>query len=141
LTGIFKKERTQRMSVSFRILRLAFIGNAFLALAGTAGAEDMGLGSPADQKNLIAGICTTQLADLGASGCACLAERSLTELDDPQRAYLILSVVQPPAADRLPIANQKEDLAEIFNFLGAAHTACATPGAAPATDGGAAQPQ
>jgi hypothetical protein len=111
-------------------------------LAMTAGhAQDMGLGTPADQKNLIAGICTTQLKDLDAAGCSCLADRSLTELDDPQRAYLILSVVQPPAAERLPIAGQKDELAKIFNFLGAAHTACATPGAAPKPEGGDAAPQ
>ena len=108
-----------------------------LILVAPGGAEDMGLGTPADQKNLIAGICATQLSDLGAAGCTCLADRSLTELDDPQRAYLILSVVQPPAAERLPIASQKEELAKIFTFLGAAHTACAPPAAGPPAQGGA----
>ena len=124
-----------------RALRRTFAACALLALAVPAGAQDMGLGTPADQKNLIAGVCATQLADLGATGCACLAERALNELDEPQRAYLILSVVQPPAAERLPIASQKEELAKIFTFLGDSHTACATPGAPPAAPDGEAAPQ
>ena len=120
-----------------RALRRTSAACALLAFAVPASAQDSGLGTPADQKNLIAGVCATQLADLGATGCACLAERALNELDEPQRAYLILSVVQPPAAERLPIAKQQEELAEIFNFLGAAHTACGKPVAPPAAEGGA----
>ena len=112
---------------------------ALLMLAGQAYAEDVGLGSPEDQRNLVAGICTTQLKDLDTAGCTCLADRSLTELDDPQRAFLILSVVQPPAAERLPIAREKEQLAAIFTFLEAAHAACAKS-ASPPAEGGA-QPE
>ena len=112
---------------------------ALLMLAGQANAQEIGLGSPEDQRNLIAGICATQLKDLAAAGCTCLADRSLTELDDPQRAYLILSVVQPPAAERLPIAREKEQLAAIFTFLEAAHAACAKS-ATPPAEGGA-QPE
>ena len=127
------------LSVRTRAIVAAFV--APLIVAAAAGAQDMGLGSPQDQKNIIAGICATQLKDLDAAGCSCLAERSLTELDDPQRAYLILSVVQPPAAERLPIASQQEELAKIFTFLGDTHTACATPGAPAAAPGGEAAPQ
>jgi hypothetical protein len=116
----------------------ALAGCAFLALVGVAYAEETkGSGTEADQKNLIAGLCTTQL-DLDAAGCSCVAERSLTELNDDQRAYLVLSVVQPEAAEKMPIAKSKDELAAIFNFLGAAHTAC-KPGGAPA--GGGATPQ
>ena len=129
------------MKVFSRVLRLTLAACALLALAAPASAQDMGLGTPSDQKNLIAGICATQLADLGATGCTCLAERALNELDEPQRAYLILSVVQPPAAERLPIASQQEELAKIFTFLGDSHTACATPAAPPAASGGEATPQ
>ena len=106
--------------------------------AAPALAQDAGFGTPEDQKNLIAGLCSVQL-DIGPAGCTCLAERSLTELDEPQRSYLILSVVQPPAAERLPVAKSKEQLATIFGFLEKASGECrqavpATPTAPAAGD-------
>jgi hypothetical protein len=122
------------MAYDLRMIGVVVAGVALLGLSGVAGAEEAaGSGSKADQKNLIAGLCTTQL-DLDAAGCTCVAERSLTELNDDQRAYLVLSVVQPQAAEKMPIAKSKEELAAIFNFLGAAHEAC-KPAAPPAQDG------
>jgi hypothetical protein len=112
----------------------------FACCAVSAHAEGAARNGVEDQRNLISGLCTTQLADLGASGCTCLAERALSELDENQRAYLILSVVQPDAAEKMPLAKSKEELAAVFNFLGTAHDACATQGASPA-DSGAATPQ
>jgi len=123
-----------------RTISAALFGCLMLGCAASAGAEGTAHNSVEDQRNLISGLCTTQLADLGATGCTCLAERALNELDENQRAYLILSVVQPDAAEKMPIAKSKEELAAIFNFLGAAHTACVKPGASPA-DSGAATPQ
>jgi hypothetical protein len=111
-----------------------------LACTASASAEGTARNSAEDQRNLISGLCTTQLTDLGAAGCTCLAERALSELDENQRAYLILSVVQPDAAEKMPLAKSKEELAAVFNFLGTAHDACAKPGASPA-DSGAATPQ
>jgi len=121
----------------FPRLRRAVMCCALVGAAGLAHAEENKVGGTTeDQKNLIAGLCTTQL-DLDAAGCTCVAEKALIELDENQRAYLILSVVQPQAAEKMPIASSKEELTTIFNFLGAAHDACAkesapgNPGAAP----------
>jgi hypothetical protein len=127
------------MAYHFRTIFGALAGFALLALAGLSYAEETkGSGTKEDQRNLIAGLCTTQL-DLDAAGCTCVAERSLTELNDDQRAYLVLSVVQPQAAEKMPIAKSKDELAAIFNFLGAAHDGCKSGAAAPA--GGGATPQ
>jgi hypothetical protein len=123
------------MTYSLRAFSSAVIGCAFLVLASIAQAEETkGSGTKEDQKNLIAGLCTTQL-DLDAAGCTCVAERSLTELNDDQRAYLVLSVVQPQAAEKMPIAKSQEELTAIFNFLGAAHESCKSGAASPAQDG------
>jgi hypothetical protein len=100
------------------------------------------MGTPEDQKNIIAGICGTQIP-LSPQGCLCFAERAMTELNDPQRAYLILTVIQPPAAERSEIARSQEDLRTIALFIDAAQKGCAggeAPGQPPA-EGGAAAPQ
>jgi hypothetical protein len=113
-----------RMAYPSRTIFGALAGFALLALASVSYAEETkGSGTKEDQRNLIAGLCTTQL-DLDAAGCTCVAERSLTELNDDQRAYLVLSVVQPEAAEKMPIAKSKDELAAIFNFLAAAHDGC-----------------
>lgn len=125
------------MKLLSRTYTAAFL--ACLSLAAPSARAETPRNSVEDQRNLISGLCTTQLADLGASGCTCLAERALTELNDDQRAYLILSVVQPPAAEKMPIAQSKDELAAIFNFLGAAHTACSASNAV-VKPGGAAAP-
>jgi hypothetical protein len=119
------------MAYLSRTISGALAGFALLVLAGFSYAEETkGSGTKVDQRTVIAGLCTTQL-DLDAAGCTCVAERSLTELNDDQRAYLVLSVVQPQAAEKMPIAQSKEELAAIFNFLGAAHDGCKS-GAVPA---------
>jgi hypothetical protein len=107
-------------------------------VTATASAQDAGFGSPEEQRNLIAGICTTQL-DIGAAGCACLAERSLVELDEAQRSYLILSVVQPPVAERLPIARSQDQLAMIFRFLESARDECRSAAGMPGGPDGEAE--
>jgi hypothetical protein len=81
-----------------------------------------------DQKNLIAGICGTQIP-LDAAGCACFAEHAMAELDEPQRAYLILTVVQPRAAEGNPIARSQKDLMAIALFIDRTQKACAAEGA------------
>jgi hypothetical protein len=123
-----------------KTISAALFGCLTLACAASACAEGAAGNNADDQRNLISGLCTTQLTDLGASGCTCLAERALSELDENQRAYLIVSIVQPDAAEKMPIAKSKDELAAIFNFLGAAHNACVKPGASP-VDSGAATPQ
>ena len=84
-------------------------------------------GTPAQEEVLIANICGTQIKGLGQAGCACLAKEAMTALDDPQREYLILSVVQPPAADRTPTARSQADLQRIALFLQDAGKDCAAP--------------
>jgi hypothetical protein len=99
-------------------------------------------GTKAQEQVLIANICGTQLAALGAAGCVCLAEAAMTGLDDPQREYLILSVVQPPAADRTPTARSQADLKTIATFLDKAGKDCAAPaGSEPAVPAPAAPAQ
>ncbi len=73
------------------------------AASPTAFAAESAFGPPERQQAMIAGICQTQLA-IGEAGCRCLAERAMGELSDPQREYLIMTVVQPPVAERLPMA-------------------------------------
>jgi hypothetical protein len=96
-------------------------------VAVSVGWAQTGFGTPEDQKNIIAGICGTQIP-LNPQGCVCFAERAMTELDDPQRAYLILTVIQPPAAERLDIAHSQEDLKTIALFIDAAQKGCAAAG-------------
>ena len=92
-------------------------------LPALAVAQETSFGSPEDQRNLIAGICGTQL-NIGPEPCACLADRAMTELDEPQRTYLILSAVQPATAETLPIAGLPDQLALIFGFLEKAGAEC-----------------
>ena len=66
-------------------------------------AAEAGKGPKEDERNLVAGICTTQLA-IGDAACSCLADRAINELDQEQLNYLILSVVQPQAAEGSGIA-------------------------------------
>ena len=93
-------------------------------VAVSVGWAQTGMGTPEDQKNIIAGICGTQIP-LSPEGCVCFAERALIELDDPQRAYLILTVIQPPAAERMEIAHSQADLRTIALFIDAAQKGCA----------------
>ena len=95
------------------------------ALSGAAAAETS-FGSPDQQRAMIAGICQTQLT-IGEAGCRCLAERSIGELSNPQREYLIMTVIQPPAAQRMPMARSQADLQTIAAFIDSARTACAGP--------------
>jgi hypothetical protein len=122
----------QYLRYGLRAAAPALLLTAFLA--GPASAQDPSFGSPEEQRNLIAGICTTQLP-IGDAGCACLADRALVELDDAQRSYLIFSVVQPPVAERSPIARSQDQLAAIFRFLESASEACRSADAAPETPG------
>ncbi|MGH6923282.1 MAG: hypothetical protein ACRED5_06035 [Propylenella sp.] len=115
-----------------------------LLVAGPVAAwAQTGMGTPEDQKNIIAGICGTQIP-LNPEGCVCFAKRAMTELSDPQRAYLILTVIQPPAAERLEIARSQQDLRTIALFIDAAQKGCAAvggqaPGQPPAEGGAAPQ--
>jgi hypothetical protein len=93
--------------------------------------SDSAFGAPEQEQGMIAGICLSQLT-IGEKPCACLAERAMSELDDEQRQYLIMTVVQPPAAERLPIARSQPDLAAIATFIETARTECAeTPAGEP----------
>ena len=120
------------------IFRTAF-ASAMLMFPAHAPAQS---DAKVDQQNLIAGICGSQVP-LNAEGCACFAERAMTELDEPQRAYLILTVIQPPAAERHEMARSQPDLKTIALFIEGALKACAAAGGAPAPseaappDGGA----
>jgi hypothetical protein len=96
-----------------------------VALTGSAAAETQ-FGSPDQQRVLIAGICQTQLT-IGEAGCLCLAERSIGELSDPQREYLIMTAIQPPVAERMAMARSQADLKVIAGFIESARTACAAP--------------
>ena len=89
-------------------------------------------GTPAEEKALIANVCGTQLPTLGAAGCACLSDRAMTDLDQPERNYLILTVVQPQAADRTATARSPAELKKIAGFIETAGKDCAPPAAAPA---------
>lgn len=113
-------------------------GTAALAQGDAAGPT---FGTPEQQQGLIAGICLSQL-NIGETGCACLAARAMTDLDEPQRTYLIMTVVQPPVAERLPTASSEPDIKAIATFLETAGQDCAAASAAPAQEGGTtAEPQ
>jgi len=85
----------------------------------------------ANQRNMIATICGSQIP-LDAPGCACFADHAMTELDEPQRAYLILTVVQPPAAERHQLARSPEDLRALALFIDRTQKACAAGASSPA---------
>jgi hypothetical protein len=108
------------------------MGLSAAALTASAAAETQ-FGSPDQQRTIIAGICQTQLT-IGEAGCHCLAERSIGELSDPQREYLIMTVIQPPAAQRMAMARSQADLEVIAAFIESARTTCAPP-AEPAQGG------
>ena len=65
------------------------VAGALCLIATTAMAQDNGFvtkenappafGTPAQEQGMIANVCGTQLAALGAAGCACLAERAMKE--------------------------------------------------------------
>ena len=95
-------------------------------------AAESAYGPKEDQRNLIAGICSTQLA-LDAAACSCLADRAINELNDAQLNYLILSVVQPPVAAGTDIGKSQAELGTIFTFLEAARRDCAAAEAPPVT--------
>lgn len=134
---------TRTVSTLVAAATLAAVSIATFPVASAQAVGTGGFGTPAEQQGLIANICGTQLAPLGAAGCACLAERAMTELDQPQRDYLILSVVQPQAADRTDTARSQADLKVIASFISDAQTACSGAGAPaaapaePAADAGA----
>jgi hypothetical protein len=113
----------------------------FIAVSAVVWAQT-GMGTPEDQKNIIAGICGTQIP-LSPQGCLCFAERAMSELNGPQRAYLILTVTQPPAAERLEIARSAEDIKTIALFIDTAQKGCAAAsgqaGQPPAAGGAAPQ--
>jgi hypothetical protein len=113
-----------------RIVSRAWAFAALTAAFVASAPAETGFGTPEDQQNIIAGICGTQIP-LNPQGCTCFAERAMTELDDPQRAYLILTVIQPPAAERLEIAHSLEDLRTIALFIDAAQKSCAAAGGQP----------
>ena len=60
--------------------------------------------------------------------CKCLAEQTLTGLSDPQRDYMIATVVAPPVADRMLADHRvaQVDQQAIFAFLNKTADACAT---------------
>lgn len=85
-------------------------------------------GDKATQVELITGLCGIQMKQMTPPACHCLAEQTLTGLSDPQRDYLIATVVSPPVADRM-LADQrvgKVDQEAIFAFLTVTSDACAT---------------
>jgi hypothetical protein len=100
----------------------AAITLSVVTLTASAAAEQQ-FGSLDQQRAIIAGICQTQLT-IGERGCQCLAERSMGELSDPQREYLIMTVIQPPAAGRMAMARSQADLEVIAAFIESARVAC-----------------
>ena len=114
------------------ISALAAIAVVLFVSGGSAGAQDSANPTMDQEKQIVAAICTTQMPSLGAAGCACLAERAAEELDDRHRDYLILTVTNPRAAERDPMAQAQPDLRILADFLDKAATACAPPAAVPA---------
>lgn len=119
-------------SRSGRQLRLAFrCGAALLATPAIAQQTF----APEQQQAMIAGICLGQLP-IGEEGCACLAQRAMTGLDDAQRDYLLLTVIDPVRAQTSPVAGSQTDLTAIFSFLQEAGEECASGAAPPPASGG-----
>jgi len=81
-----------------------------------------------DQINMIAGICGVQIRHMTQAACRCLAERSMDALSDPQRDYMIASVVAPPVADRMLKDGRITDADQktIFAFIDPTSDACAS---------------
>ncbi|MCW4115782.1 hypothetical protein NPA31_012505 [Aurantimonas sp. MSK8Z-1] len=82
-------------------------------------------GSP-DQVKLITGLCGIQMKDMSEGACHCLAEKTVEGLSDPQRDYLIATVVSPPVAERMLKDKRvgQADQVEIFGFLNTQSDAC-----------------
>jgi hypothetical protein len=105
-----------------------------MLLPGAALGQEMRFGKPEEVQALIGSICTTQMPNLGVPACQCLAERAMRELDEARRSYLVLSVVDPVAAERNPMAKSQPDQQAIASFLAAAAESCSAsaPNPAPA---------
>ncbi|WP_040488901.1 hypothetical protein [Fulvimarina pelagi] len=98
--------------------------------------------SEGNQIELITGLCGIQLKEMSQPACGCLAEASLDNLSDPQRDYLIASVIAPPVSDRMLGDGRvtESDQAEIFGFLQTYSETCkaevaGTDGSTPSTGG------
>ncbi|KQT66015.1 MULTISPECIES: hypothetical protein [unclassified Aureimonas] len=85
-------------------------------------------GDKANQVELITGLCGVQMKDMKPESCKCLAEQALTNLSDPQRDYLIATVVSPPVADRMLGDGRvgQPDQQVIASFIDKTTDACAT---------------
>lgn len=85
-------------------------------------------GDKANQIELITGLCGVQMKDMKPASCHCLAEQSLTNLTDPQRDYLIATVVSPPVADRMLADGRvgQPDQQVIATFIDKTTDACST---------------
>ena len=85
-------------------------------------------GDKATQIELITGLCGIQMKEMSKEACHCLAEQTLTGLSDPQRDYLIATVVAPPVADRMLADGRvgQPDQTAIFDFINASADSCAT---------------
>ena len=107
----------------FHALRPSLAILPLLASTVASLAAETPFGTYADEQNIIAAICVGQL-NISHAACACLAERAMQELNDAQREYLVMTVVQPPSAEKLEIAQSKTDMQTIFTFLGMAQQSC-----------------
>ncbi|MEH6720752.1 MAG: hypothetical protein V7704_17870 [Aurantimonas endophytica] len=97
--------------------------------------------SEGNQVELIAGLCGVQMKQMTPLACTCLAEQALEKLSDPQRDYLIASVVAPPVAERMLGDGRvgQPDQETIFAFLNATSEACVTGRFVEPTEGAAPQ--
>ncbi|MCM2502421.1 hypothetical protein NDN16_01900 [Aureimonas altamirensis] len=115
------------MRNEWTILSLVLCAGVLGLASGPAGAQGSGAPPPqmfptpgeGDQVGLIAGLCGVQMKDMSPQACRCLAERSQTQLSDPQRDYLVATAVSPPVADRMLSDGRvsQPDQAAIFAFL------------------------
>ena len=96
--------------------------------------------SEGNQVELITGLCGVQMKDMTKANCTCLAESAMEALSDPQRDYLIASVVAPPVADRMLKDGRvgESDQVTIFTFLNTQSEQCqaASPDGAETPDAG-----
>lgn len=95
-----------------------------------------------NQTEMIAGLCGVQMKAMTPAACKCLASEAMTELSDPQRDYLIASVVAPPVADRMLKDRRVGDSDQkvIFTFLNTTSDACKTGTFVPRPKSGAEVP-
>ncbi|MEN3793341.1 hypothetical protein [Fulvimarina sp. MAC3] len=82
--------------------------------------------SEGNQIELITGLCGIQMKDMSKPACGCLAEASIDGLSDPQRDYLIASVIAPPVSDRMISDGRvsEADQKDIFSFLQTTSQSC-----------------